>query len=101
MLLPLAESFTPLALPLLFGERKVSVSAHSPVISAAYLGWGLGQPAVVAGMTDDISSFGGHLNFNPQSHIKECVYASVYSFRDKDTSRQHESKEPFKQTGGS
>lgn len=50
-------------------------------------------------MNDDISSFGGHLNFNPWSRVKECVCASVCSFRDKDTSRQRESKEAFKQTG--
>lgn len=48
-------------------------------------------------MNDEISSCGGHWNFNQWSHIKECVYASV--FGDKDTSRHHESKEPFMQTG--
>lgn len=26
---------------------------------------------------DDISRFGGHLNFNPWSHVKECVFVCV------------------------
>ena len=36
--------------------------------------------------------------FNPWTHVRECVSVSVCAFRDKDTSRQGEPKEPSKQT---